>query len=82
MKVKRIKELLLVPFILIYFVLFVFNLVYDINLVYSVYTVFLWFLFFIYAVIQKRERGGNDYFTILVFVVTLILLIVNIIRRI
>ena len=32
MKVKRIKELLLVPFILIYFVLFVFNLVYDINL--------------------------------------------------
>ncbi len=82
MKVKRIKKLLLVPFILIYFVLFVFNLVYDINLVYSVYTVFLWFLFLIYAVIQKRERGGNDYFTILMFVVTLILLIVNIIRRI
>ena len=44
MKTKRIKDLLLAPFILIYFVLFVFNLVYDINLVYSVYTAFLWFL--------------------------------------
>ena len=81
MKTKRIKDLLLAPFILIYFVLFVFNLVYDINLVYSVYTAFLWFLLLIYVIILKREREGNDYFVILIFAVTLILLIANVIRR-
>ena len=73
MKTKRIKDLLLAPFILIYFVLFVFNLVYDINLVYSVYTAFLWFLLLIYVIILKREREGNNYFVILIFAVTLIL---------
>lgn len=81
MKAKKIKGLLFIPFVVIYLALFVLNIVYDINLVYNIYTILLWCLFLIYMIIHKRKREGNDYFTISMFVVTVILLVANMIRR-
>lgn len=87
MKVVDKRGLFLLPFVLLYLILSIVDIVYVINAIYiNLFGVLLWALFLTFVIkrlfsIQKKNRVLTDYLIVLLFLSTLLLNLLNVIRR-